>query len=312
MASRRGRSGDDILNGTAQRDLLSGLNGDDRLYGRDGDDRMAGGLGRDYLNGGKGADVLRGDAGDDRLYGDVGSDTLYGGADRDALYGGSGADRLEGGLGGDSLRGGDGNDILLGQAGDDRLFGERGNDVLDGGLGRDVLRGGEGADRLVYDAQDILLHGDAGRDTLVIGGSAVTLDFNQLAAPGIKGIEVIDLNGSGANTLRLDAADVLELNGQHSLLVMGGADDAVISPTDIWSQNFAGAVDIDGQHYLAWDAGAAHLLVDADISLNNLTQNGSQFAQFLNTSFVAGDSLGLWGVFEPRLEPELDASIPPV
>ena len=156
-------------------------------------------------------------------------------------------------------------DTPRGQAGDERLCGDRGNDVLDGGLGRDVLRGGEGADRLVYDAQDILLHGDAGRDTLVIGGSAVTLDFNQLAAPGIKGIEVIDLNGSGANTLRLDVADVLELNGQHSLLVMGGADDAVISPTDIWSQNFAGAVDIDGQHYLAWDAGAAHLLVDAEV-----------------------------------------------
>lgn len=244
MTSRRGRSGDDLLNGSAQHDRMAGLNGDDRLYGRDGDDRLAGGAGNDYLNGGKGADVLRGDAGDDRLYGDQGKDNLYGGANRDALFGGPGADRL------------------------------------DGGTGRDALHGGDGADRLVYDSQDRLIDGGAGRDTLIIGGSGVTLDLNLAGTPRIEHVEVIDLNGAGANTLRVDAADVLAINDQHTLLVMGGADDSVISPTDVWTQNVAGAVDIGGQHYLAWDVGLAHLLVDADITLNNVTPGGASFASF--------------------------------
>ncbi len=257
MASRRGRSGDDILYGSAQRDHLSGLNGDDRMYGRDGDDRMAGGAGNDYLSGGKGTDILLGDTGDDRLYGDQGKDSLYGGANRDALFGGPGADRL------------------------------------DGGAGRDALHGGDGADRLVYDAQDRLIDGDAGRDTLIIGGSGVTLDLNLAGTPRIDHIEVIDLNGAGANTLRLDAADVLAINTQHTLLVMGGADDSVISPTDVWTQNVAGAVDIGGQHYLAWDVGLAHLLVDADITLNNVTPGGESFASFQNVFFSSFTDVSL-------------------
>lgn len=302
MATRRGRSGDDLLNGSAQRDTLTGLNGDDRLYGEGGDDHLAGGLGNDYLSGGKGADVLRGDSGDDWLYGDLGNDILQGGADRDALFGGAGADALVGGLGNDTLRGGDGDDSLSGQGGGDRLFGERGNDQLNGGAGRDALHGGDGNDRLVYDPQDRAIHGDAGRDTLVIDGSAVTFDFNQLGGPNIRGIEVIDLNGTGANSLRLDADDVLALNAGHSLMVMGGADDAVISPTDVWTQNTAGAVDIDGQHYLAWDSGNAHMLIDADISLNNLAANGSQFMHMTSFSqILVTDSFSSWdGTLVPR------------
>lgn len=277
MATQRGRSGDDILDGSGRRDSLSGANGDDHLYGRAGNDRIEGGRGNDYLSGGTGIDTLRGDGGNDRLYGDQGSDVLYGGSQRDALFGGTGADRLEGGAGKDVLLGGDGQDVLLGQAGDDRLLGGKGSDLLDGGAGRDDLRGGNGNDRLIFDADDSRIGGDGGSDTLVIEGTAVNLDFNNLHGLDLRGIDVIDMNGAGANTLMLDADDVLRASDYGVLRVMGGADDFVNSPTDVWTRNDAGSVDIDGQHYVRWDFGDATLFIDADVGLNNVTAGGDHF-----------------------------------
>jgi Ca2+-binding RTX toxin-like protein len=238
------------------------------MLGHAGDDRLAGGRGNDYLNGGLGADTLRGDAGDDRLYGMQGNDTLSGGYGRDVLYGGSGDDRLYGGTG---------RDVLNGQAGADRLYAQQGDDCLDGGAGHDDLRGGDGNDRLIYDANDTHIRGDAGEDTLVINGAGVTLDLRNLNGLDLRSIEVVDLNGSGANTLMLDARDVLHLADHGVLRVMGGADDFVNSPSDAWTRNDAGAVDIDGQHYNRWDAGGASLLIDADVGLNNVAANGESF-----------------------------------
>ena len=285
MAARRGRSGDDILGATGQHDSLQGRDGDDRLYGHAGNDHIAGGRGNDYLNGGHGADTLRGDRGNDLLFGLQGNDTLYGGGDNDALYGGDNSDKLYGGTGDDRLSGGMGRDLLQGQAGDDRLYGEQGDDRLDGGAGRDQLFGGAGKDRLIYDANDSRIHGGVGDDTLVIDGAGVTLDLRNLDHLDLRGIDVVNLNGSGANTLMLDARDLLDISDHNVLRVMGGADDSVTSPVDVWTRNDAGAVDIDGQHYNRWDFGDATLFVDSDIGLNNVVNGGETFAEFTLVTF---------------------------
>ncbi|WP_112661921.1 cadherin domain-containing protein [Microvirga flavescens] len=94
--NKRGKAGNDKLNGTAfddilkggsstGKDVLKGLGGDDKLYGEGGDDQLSGGAGIDRLYGGKGDDVLKGDAGNDFLYGEEGNDKLYGGAGRDTF-----------------------------------------------------------------------------------------------------------------------------------------------------------------------------------------------------------------------------------
>ena len=64
-----GRSGSQVVVGTAGPDRLVGGSGDDVLCGLGGDDVLLGGSGNDYLDGGDGADELQGDSGNDALDG---------------------------------------------------------------------------------------------------------------------------------------------------------------------------------------------------------------------------------------------------
>ena len=96
-----GRSGSQVVVGTAGPDVLLGGSGDDVLCGLGGDDVLDGGSGNDYLDGGDGSDVLRGWSGNDRLDGGDGFDVLQGGSGNDTLSngevnnGGSGENQIE-------------------------------------------------------------------------------------------------------------------------------------------------------------------------------------------------------------------------
>ena len=114
------------------------------------------------------------------------------------------------------------------------------------------------------------MRGDAGEDTLMLNGSAVKFDLRNLEDLDLRGIGVNNLNGSGANTLMLDARDLLDISDHNVVRVMGGADDSRNSPTDVVIRNETGAVDIDGQHYDRCDFGDAILLMHSDIALNNV------------------------------------------
>ena len=123
MATIKGNSRGNRLEGTADGDVIFGLGGADRL------------------DGGDGGDVLYGD--DDALSPVFGSgdDRLNGGAGRDALVGGAGADRLAGGDGDDLLIGGfatnvtnDGVNFSYSYA----TFADGGDDSYDGGAGYDL------------------------------------------------------------------------------------------------------------------------------------------------------------------------------
>ena len=102
----------------------------------------------------------------------------------------------------------------------------QGSDTLYAGLNNDALYGGD--DRLNYDADDLRIRGDAGEDTLIIAGSGVTLDLRNLDGLDLRGIDVVDLNGSGANTLMLNARDVLHISDHGVLRVMGGVMTSLI------------------------------------------------------------------------------------
>ncbi len=252
MATRRGSAANDILTGGSTVDTLLGLAGHDRLRGLAGNDTLDGGVGDDTLDGGSGNDTLIGGAGHDRLLGGAGNDKLRGDAGRDRLDGGNGDDRLDGGndldillggagndtlLGGagnDTLSGGTGNDTLLGGAGndalsggsgDDSLRGDTGNDTLDGGTGIDVLAGGAGNDSLIYDREDASGDGGSGTDTLQLSGSGVTLGVARLH--NFTSFESVDLRGSGANNLALDAAMVARLSETAALRVIANSDDSL-------------------------------------------------------------------------------------
>ncbi|GER09893.1 Ig-like domain-containing protein [Variovorax boronicumulans] len=81
---------------------------------------------------------------------------------------------------------------------------------------------------------DSAISGNGGTDTLKLTGSNQTLDLTALAGK-VSSVEIIDLTGSGNNTLKLSLADVMENgamnqfmeNGRVQMVVKGNAGDAV-------------------------------------------------------------------------------------
>jgi Ca2+-binding RTX toxin-like protein len=204
-----------------------------------------GGGGNDVLDGTEFSDFLSGGGGDDVLNGFGGFDNLIGGSGNDVINGGSGDDFLDGLEGNDVLRGGEGNDTLLGLTGDDQLFGgagadflegEEDDDLLDGGAGFDFMDGGSGDDVLVFDpAGRFGTFGGSGNDTLRVDGAGITVDLPAIPNGEIGGIEIIDLTGSGNNSLLLTTTDVTALNSNSTLRVDGNAGDSVTTETG-WTQ----------------------------------------------------------------------------
>ncbi|MET7440580.1 hypothetical protein, partial [Streptomyces sp. NPDC005568] len=105
-----------------------------------------------------------------------------------------------------------------------------------GGAGNDVF---SVADVKYFDGAGAGVHGGAGTDTLKLTGAGQTLDISKLLNVGghdkITSIEVIDITGTGNNTLKLSMRDVLELghenvfrnDGHTQLMVNGNAGDRV-------------------------------------------------------------------------------------
>ena len=83
-----GRSGSQVVVGTAGSDRLVGGSGNDVLCGLGGDDVLLGGSGHDYLDGGDGSDELQGGSGNDVLDGGAGFDRHFGGSGNDTLRNG--------------------------------------------------------------------------------------------------------------------------------------------------------------------------------------------------------------------------------
>ena len=131
--------------------------------------------------------------------------------------------------------GGDGNDTLTGSGTAEVLIGGRGDDVLDGGGGADVLKGGSGDDVLIWHPGMRLADGGSGSDTLRLDGSDVFIDFTQLPRGTVRGIEIIDLTGSGDNGVKLALADVLQVSDTSTLRIDGDAGDVVSAADAGWS-----------------------------------------------------------------------------
>ncbi|PQA85063.1 hypothetical protein C5F52_03465 [Limnohabitans sp. TS-CS-82] len=134
-----------------------------------------------------------------------------------------------------------------------------------------------------YNALDYTLTGAASGDTLNLLGSNMTLDLSSVAAVH-SNVTAIDLTGSavngttGANTLKLNLADVLTLplassavNGVHKLTLTGDANDTVELDLSQWANT--GNTVTEGDHtyavYNASSAAAAQLLIDQHMVLAN-------------------------------------------
>ncbi|AFZ31777.1 FG-GAP repeat protein [Gloeocapsa sp. PCC 7428] len=158
-----------------------------------------------------------------------------------------------------------GNDLLLGTNNDDILVGGLGNDTLRGGAGSDVLYGGAGNDVLSYGAIDRRIDGGSGTDTLAVDISGLTIDLTTTPNNRITGIEIIDLTGTGDNTLQLTRLDLLDLSDTtNQLIVKGNTGDRITSTLQGWISG--GTTPLDNNLYNRYTSGAATLLVDTDIT----------------------------------------------
>ena len=139
-------------------------------------------------------------------------------------------------------------ETLTGTSTANLMIGGRGNDTLIGNGGADVIYGGEGADVLAVSSIDFKrMEGGNGSDTLRLDGTGLTLDLTTLADNKLTGVEVIDLRGSGPNTLTLDLQEVLNLvpSGDrlvNTLNVRRDADDIVNIGTG-WTRGADATID---------------------------------------------------------------------
>ena len=125
------------------------------------------------------------------------------------------------------------------------------------------------------------VHGGEGIDTLKLTGQGQVLDLTLLGHK-VESIEVIDLTGTGNNTLKLSLTDVLEQggtslftnDGHMQMMVKGNAGDAVIlddllaNGTDPGNWANSGQVNVSGVVYEVYrhDTLDAELLVQQGVT----------------------------------------------
>ncbi|CAB5505885.1 hypothetical protein formerly called flagellar hook-length control protein FliK, partial [Bathymodiolus thermophilus thioautotrophic gill symbiont] len=131
---------------------------------------------------------------------------------------------------------------LTGTSADELFVAGLGNDTLIGNGGTDVFNAGAGNDTIVINADnlaklsskvlssDLLARVDGGgnTDTLKLAGADLNLDLTQIDNGRIQDIEIIDLTGSGNNTLTLNLNDLLDISSSTNVLkVVGNSGDKV-------------------------------------------------------------------------------------
>jgi Ca2+-binding RTX toxin-like protein len=141
------------------------------------------------------------------------------------------------------------------------VTGNAGANVLDGQGGEDTLNGAAGEDVLVWDAVDALVDGGDGIDTLLV--AAGDLDLTGIDDAVIVSVEQIDMSTAGPNTLTLSESDILAMS-PAGLKILGDGDDTVAISGDYTE-------GVEGDGFVTYAVGTATLLVDADITVINLT-----------------------------------------
>jgi Ca2+-binding RTX toxin-like protein len=256
------------ITGDGLANTLIGTSGDDTLSGLGGNDTLIAGAGNDRLDGGAGADAMTGGTGNDTYVVDNASDVVTENPNE-------GTDTVQSSItytlpanvenltltGNASING-------AGNALNNVITGNSGNNVLNGGAGSDTLIGGAGNDTFIYDAADASIQGGAGLDTLKIAGSGVTLDLTLIPDTRITDVEVIDIAGTGNNTVALKLSDVLAMSSTTDTLRIDGNAGDRVTAVDAGSWVHGADQVISANTYHAFSQASALLLVDSHVVTN--------------------------------------------
>jgi CSLREA domain-containing protein len=166
-----------------------------------------------------------------------------------------------------TINGTTGNNNLMGTSSSDVINGKAGDDYIDGKGGADIIDAGAGNDTVVYDSADKLVLGGSGFDTLLVLGANQVINMNVLSNPVLLGFEMVDIRGSGANTLNVSALGILletnieknsATNSYSTLIVRAGQDDVVNKGLG-WTDS---SVMLNGVLYHGYNQSFVKLLVE--------------------------------------------------
>ena len=165
-----------------------------------------------------------------------------------------------------------------------------GNDIYTANGGADVIYAGAGNDTIILNADNIAkletgvtdsqlakIDGGAGTDIIKLDGAGITFDLTKISNvlgedSRIESIEKIDITGSGANTLKISLADVLDMSGidattdKHLLYVDGNSGDSInLLNTDGWTKG--SDTTVNSNIYSIYTSGNAQILIDTDTTV---------------------------------------------
>ena len=188
-------------------------------------------------------------------------------------------------------------DTLTGTSSAESFVAGQGNDTITGSGGADVVRAGEGLDVIQLFSLDFAdVAGGSGKDTLELLGSGHALDLTTIANNKINGIEIIDLTGSGDNTLTLSKLDLFHLSDTSNILRVDGDEGDAVVADGAWK--YTKNVAIGPQTYAEYTNGAAMLRIDVDIDRSKITVSSMSLGAldgangFVIHGIDAGDSSG--------------------
>lgn len=116
---------------------------------------------------------------------------------------------------------------LIGTGAEETLIGTAGDDVFSSSGGFDVIYSGRGDDEInLGEGTFFRIDGGPGVDTVRLLGANLRLDLTLLPASSFRGVERIDISGTGENYARVDVRTLVNLAGQ-TLTVVGDEDDEV-------------------------------------------------------------------------------------
>jgi len=154
---------------------------------------------------------------------------------------------------------------------------------------------GDGDDRLTLDLEPIpILNGQGGGNALVLAGRGVNLNLTSIADTNFAQFTAIDISGSGANTLTLDAQEVLNISNASNTLIVRRDSNDTVNKGGGWTQRAGEMIGKDA--FDVFTQGAATLKVQTtSLQVTSAVVTGSGVTVGFSSP-IHGGTLNLYDV----------------